>query len=425
MYHSSQHTLSNGIVTILTDISHSHLCAVYAFVKTGSLQEEEGERGYAHLLEHLLLKRLTTHREDALTKFCTSRGMYFNAETSREYTAFYITDIMPEYLAEALNLMNVILFHPVFTAKDMEEEKDIVISELSDRISSPHYKMQRAFSEYYFGTHPLGREVGGKIDEVQNAEFERLMNFYKKHYVPENIVLSLAGPGAEKPNIRHIIDTTFALEEKKPHPASLFPAHIPPEKKDFMYTLDFAENVSLEYFFVIPGRNSYTEEERFAFYFYEDILGNSRYSRLFMKLREEKRLVYGVGVGTSYILNTGSFSIDTSCKKENVEEISIHISEALRTMRDNFVTSEELEEAKTTALVGYYQILDDVNRIASRAGHLYITRGILIQPEVALNRFKSVTVEQIQEVGKKYILPGEAYSYVTYKEELHIPHLTH
>lgn len=424
MYHSSLNTLKNGIVTILTDISHSHLCSVYGFVKTGSLQENEGERGYAHLLEHLLLKRLTTHREEALAKFCTSRGMYFNAETSREYTAYYIVDIMPEYLPQAIEYMHQILFHPVFTEKDMEEEKDIVISELSDRISSPHYKMQRAFSEYFFGTHPLGREVGGKIEEVRDAKFENLMEFYRKHYVSDNIVLSVAGPGAEGSQVQTMISNSFAQENKAIHIPTLFPAHIPPTEKDFMYVLDFAENVSLEYFFTIPGRNAYTEEERFAFYLYEDILGNSRYSRLFMKLREEKRLVYGVGVGSSYILDTGSFSIDTSCKKEDVSEIATLISETLRDMRDTEVTMEELEEAKTNALVGYYQILDDVNRIASRAGHLYITRGITLQPEEALARYKNVTAQDIQHIGQQYIILDAAYSYVTYKEELHIPHLT-
>lgn len=424
MYHSSLHTYDNGLVTILTDISHSHLCSIYAFVKTGALHEEEGERGYAHLLEHLLLKRLHTHRDDALTKFCTSRGMYFNAETDDEYTAYYILGIMPEYLSEAINFMNMILFHPVFTAQDMEEEKEIVISELADKISSPHYKMRRAFSDYFFGNHPLGREVGGKIEEVQAADFSKLMSFYHRHYVAGNVVLSIAGPGAEQTRTKNILSASFALEEKKSPPLITFPAHVPPKEKDFMYTLDFAENVGLEYFFIIPGVKHYSEEDRFALYFYEDILGNSAYSRLFMKLREEKRLVYSVGAGSSYLLDYGSFSIETSCRAEHTAEIAHLISETLHDLRNNPISQEELEEVKANTLVGYYQILDTINRIASRAGHMYITRGVLVQPAEALERYKNVTVEDIRRVGEKYIKPEEAYSYVTYKEKLTIPHLT-
>lgn len=424
MYNSALQLLSNGLAFIHTDISHIHLSSVYAFVRTGSLYEKESERGYAHLLEHLLLKRLTTHRTEALTKFCTSRGMYFNAETGREHTLFYIVDIMPEYLGEALEFMNQILFHPVFTEADMEEEKKIVISELKDRMSSPHYKMQKAFSSYYFGDHPLGREIGGNVEEVQKAEFSKLMDFYHTHYTPNNIILSTAGPKAGNNKILSIVDRSFAKEPMRAQFIASFPIHVPPKDKNFMYLLDFAESVNLEYYFTIPGRNDYTEEERFAFYLYEEILGGSRYSRLFLKLREENHLVYDVSTSTSYVLNTGSFSIDTSCTKEAMDEIATLTSMVLKEMRDTPVTAEELEEAKTNALLGYYQILDDVNKIASRAGNTYLRRGIIQQPETSLTQYRAVTTEAILEIGKKYLQPQDAYSFVSYKEELTIPRLT-
>ena len=173
MFHPNQEKLINNLHLISTDVPHVHLSALYAYVKVGAIHEETGERGYAHLLEHLLLKRLTTQRYDVLTKFCASRGMYFNAATSMEFTNFYILDILPEHTKEALTFLHQILFHPVFTAQELEEEKEIVISELKEHQSSPHYKMQRAFSSYFFGEHTLGREVGGLETDVRTATFEQ------------------------------------------------------------------------------------------------------------------------------------------------------------------------------------------------------------------------------------------------------------
>src|SRR5690606_31788298 len=115
--------LANGIRLVLHQVSSpvSHACIL---VNVGARDEEEGQYGLAHFIEHLLFKRTDKRNTNQILNRLEAVGGDLNAYTTKEYTCIHASFLSP-YLARTLDLFEDLFFHSVFPEDEMEKEKGV------------------------------------------------------------------------------------------------------------------------------------------------------------------------------------------------------------------------------------------------------------------------------------------------------------
>ena len=187
----SEYRLQNGLKVLLFPDGSKELTLVNITYLVGSKQENYGETGMAHLLEHLVFKGTPKH-PDMLKEF-TARGMRWNGTTSIERTNYFEAfTSSPDNLRFALELEADRMVNSFIAKKDLDSEMTVVRNEFERNDSQPSVIFQR-LNAAAFTTHNYGKPAIGTLSDIENVNIERLQRFYKLHYQPDNAVLLIAG----------------------------------------------------------------------------------------------------------------------------------------------------------------------------------------------------------------------------------------
>ena len=127
-------------------------CSLRLHVSAGSLAEEDGERGLAHLLEHVAFKGSRRHPPGSLDFWLQRQGMALGADANA-WTAFGHTlyklelpDSRPETLREGLGVFRDFADGLLFDASQVEAEKRIVDAEELERATGTERAARRVFA---------------------------------------------------------------------------------------------------------------------------------------------------------------------------------------------------------------------------------------------------------------------------------------
>ena len=119
-----------------------------------------------------------------------------NAFTAKEYTCYYAR-VLDRDLEMAVDHLADMLQHSTITATDLAGEADVILSEIDMHEDSPEDMVHDVFTEALWPGHPLGRPILGTKDRIKAATRASVRGFYRRHYVPGRMVVSVAG------NVRH------------------------------------------------------------------------------------------------------------------------------------------------------------------------------------------------------------------------------
>ncbi|HEY9702648.1 MAG TPA: pitrilysin family protein, partial [Allocoleopsis sp.] len=183
--------LSNGLTILTKEVHTAPVITVQVWYKIGSLNEEPGVNGIAHQLEHMLFKG-TKERPIQFGRLFSALGSDSNAFTSFDKTAYYGTvernKLQALLVLEADRMKNAIIATP-----QLNSEKKVVLSEIQGYENSPSYRLGRAVMKSAFPNHPYGLSVGGTKTEIEQFSTEKVNEYYRNYYSPDNAVLVIVG----------------------------------------------------------------------------------------------------------------------------------------------------------------------------------------------------------------------------------------
>jgi zinc protease len=168
-------------------------------IDAGSLHETDNERGYAHLLEHLLFRESTyLGKAEAIAawqRLGATFGADTNAETSFTHTAYKldIPDIGPAKLDESFKLLSGMIRGPVLSDENVASELPIVLAEKRERGGPAERVNQLSRQTYFAGQRIADRDPIGTDETLNAANGETIQAFYDRWYRPENTVIAVAG----------------------------------------------------------------------------------------------------------------------------------------------------------------------------------------------------------------------------------------
>ena len=186
-----QITLPNGLRVVGEKLGHIHSCTVGVWVKVGSVNELPEENGLSHFIEHMVFKGTKNRTARQIAEEMDMVGGQLNAFTSKECTCFY-AKVIDEDLRLAVDILSDLALRPTFDEKELNKERGVVLEEIAMVDDTPEDMVHELLAEAQFDG-SLSMPILGPRQRIAAYSREDLLNYWRRHYVPRNMVVSIAG----------------------------------------------------------------------------------------------------------------------------------------------------------------------------------------------------------------------------------------
>jgi len=396
-------TLSNGLRILTETMPHTRSVSISIYVGAGSRYETRKQAGLSHFVEHLLFKG-TSKRPTAraISEAVDGVGGLLNGGTDRELTVYYVKVARPHFELAADILLDM-LRRPLFEPAEVEKERSVILEELRSVADSPAQQAEVLLDEIMFPDQPLGWDVAGFESTVLSIDRDEALRYLHLQYVPNNIVVSVAG------NITHeevveLIDRELCDWEAG-EPTSWFPAV--GCQQDSRLALKAKRTEQAHISMAVRGYSS-RHPDRYAIDLFSILVGEGMSSRLFQELREKRSLCYDVHSYTSKYLDTGSFNVYAGVDTKKAPEAVGAILEELSRTRDGFPDSE-LEKARELTKGRTFLRMEDTRNVSGWMGMQELLFGEVRTVEEVIEDVDKVTTADLQRVAED-ILRGDRLS---------------
>lgn len=393
----------NGLRIATSAMPHTHSVAVSLYVGAGSRYERDEEAGVSHFLEHLLFKgteRRPTAKE--IAEAIDSVGGILNGGTDRELTVYYVK-VARHHLPLALDLLVDMVRRPLLDPAEVEKERQVVLEELAMAADSPSQLADLLLDATLWPDQPLGRDVAGTPESVSRISREMALDYLRRQYVPNNIVIALAG------NVDHqqAVDVVWRALGDWPagRPSPWFPAS---DGSGPRCAVRYKETEQAYLSLAVRGL-PLDHPDRYALAFLSALFGEGMSSRLFLELREKRGLVYDIHSYSSHFLDTGAFAVYTGVDPRKAKEALAVIIEELARLRDEGPRGEELAKARELTKGRLLLRMEDTRNVAGWIGGQELLLGRVRTVEEALAEMEAVTLEDLQRVARQLIVPEQLY----------------
>jgi zinc protease len=188
----TEYRLDNGLRVLTVPNPASDTVTVHITYLVGSRHEGYGEKGMAHLLEHLLFKGSKRHPK--LKEEFAARGGRWNGTTSNDRTNYFETlAATDENLDWALGMEADRMIHAFISKSDLDSEMTVVRNEFEMGENNAGGVLFQRMLQAAFTWHNYGNAVIGERSNIERVPIDRLQAFYRTWYQPDNAVLIIAG----------------------------------------------------------------------------------------------------------------------------------------------------------------------------------------------------------------------------------------
>jgi zinc protease len=187
-----EYRLDNGLRLLLVPAPGVDTVTVHITYLVGSRHEGYGEKGMAHLLEHMLFKG--TQRHPDVKQEAEARGARWNGTTSYDRTNYYETlAATDDNLDWALGMEADRMVNAFVSEKDLQSEMTVVRNEFEMGENRPGAVLYQRMQRLAFSWHNYGYAIIGSRSDIERVPIGRLQAFYRTWYQPDNAVLIVAG----------------------------------------------------------------------------------------------------------------------------------------------------------------------------------------------------------------------------------------
>ncbi|WP_416439782.1 M16 family metallopeptidase [Phnomibacter sp. MR] len=396
-----KYTLPNGLKVILHQDKSVPVVVVSVLYHVGSKNEDTARTGFAHFFEHLLFEGSKNLKRGDFDKYITNAGGDNNANTSQDRTFYY--DLLPSnQLDLGLWLESERLLHAEITDKGVETQRQVVKEEKRQRIDNqPYGTMVENLFKRAFTKHPYRWQPIGSMDHLEAAKLNEFVSFYKRFYVPNNAVLSIAGD-FDVASTKKKIEQYFGpipRGAEVPRPK----VQEPPLAKEVRDVIQ--DNIQLPA--VIQGYRAPKQgsDEYYAFNVLSTLLSGGESSRMNKVLVDEKEEAVAAGAFPFFLEDAGlfiNFAITNMGVKPEVVEQSI--DSLVAEVQTNLVDEREFEKVRNQIESNFIRQNSSVAGIAESLANyeVYFGDANLINTEI--ERYRKVTREDLRNVAKKYLV---------------------
>ncbi|UCE61368.1 MAG: insulinase family protein [Phycisphaerales bacterium] len=401
----TEYALENGLQVLLFPDQSKPTVTVNVTYYVGSRHEGRGETGMAHLLEHMVFKGTPTYEN--IWGVLEDHGGTFNGSTWMDRTNYFETlPASDENLKFALHMEADRMVNSLIDAEEFATEMTVVRNEFEMRENYPtNVLTERMMSSAYLW-HNYGKSTVGNRSDIERVPVERLREFYRKYYQPDNATLLVAG--------RFDMDSTLELINKYfgaiPRPTRVL---------DATYTIEPIQDGSRSVVLKRVGDVSAAgllyhipagiHPDFPAVQVLEDILTSEPAGRLYKALVEPGTASYVWGNAFPWAEPGRMFLMSEAQLDKDIHEILDRMIDVVEGVSAAGITDEEVARAKTRHLKHIKMAMTNSGRIGVRIGE-WAALGDWRLFFIHRDRLKAVTTADVQRVAQKYLLESNRTS---------------
>ena len=389
--------LPGGVKVATAQMAGLESLAVGVWAAVGSRYEKARQGGLCHFLEHMLFKGSRQRSAREISKAIEGRGGYFNGFTQEESTCYYAR-LAAEHGGEALDILLDMYRHPRLDPADIEKERGVILEEILMCRDQPGQLVQDLLGELVWVAHPLGRPLLGTADTVRRITRQDLLSFQRRHYVPGNTLVVLAGKVRHDECVRRV-SRALGRWPHQPLP-SCQPVGRAIPQKDVAVQSKEIEQAHLVLAFRLFGRH---DPRRYALKLASILLGENMSSRLFQAVREKRGLAYSIQSSVQLFDETGLLCVQAGMDPGRLPRaLEVTLAEIAR-LRDRPVSASELQRAKDYARGQVHIGMESASNQMMWVGENLLSYGCVMQPDEAIGRLEAVTAEDVLSVLQQVI----------------------
>jgi predicted Zn-dependent peptidase len=392
-------TLPNGLKVMV--VEDNKLPSVTINLSLDNDPYAYGEKkGVADLTGALLGKGSTKTPKDKFEEEVDFMGATIEISTGGAYASG-----LSRYFDRILEMMAEAALMPNFTQEELDKERDKAIEGLKSQEKSAAAIAGRVSSVLAYGkNHPFGEY--DTEEAMRGITLEDVRNHYSTFFVPGKAYMIVIGD-VKFNDVKEKITKHFELWKKATPPSISYsdPQNVPFTQINFV---DVPNAVQAEVAYINTVRLKMTDPDYFPVLIANEIVGGSFESYLNKTLREEKAWTYGARSSLPASKNITRFRAGASLKQATVDSAVVEILNQINKIRNQFVSDEDLKNAKATFSGDFIRESAKPRTISSYALRIE-TQGLPANfYETYLANINKVTKEDIMRVAKKYFLTENA-----------------
>lgn len=401
-YRFKKTTLSNGVRVVTENHPNAVAVSIGFFVGKGTRDEAPDEAGLAHFVEHMVFKGTKKRNAFEISRDMEEVGADINAYTSRESTSF-VAFGLPEHLERYVDVLADLVTQPSFNKRDVETERDVVIQEirssedlLEDCVFDRHF-------EYAFRGTPLSLPILGAAESIEGMTRERVLRFYRRQYVNQNLVIAAAGAVDHDALCEFVVKYLVPLKgsTRSPLPAGTV--------NDSLDARSFSKVIKrrAEQAHILIGAKSpgFRDHRRFDAMILNGMLGGGLTSRLYQEIRENRGLAYSVYSQLYSFVDTGTLLMYAATEPTKVPEALAVTIEEITKLRVKGFAREEMEMVRTQVRASTILGSDDPDSRMQSIGINEMIFGRYRPISEVLAEFERVKPEAVRDLAEESLHP--------------------
>jgi zinc protease len=392
--------LSNGLEVIVIENRAVPLVTVEMAVKNGAYTEPPEYNGLSHLYEHMFFKANERSRAAGYLDRASELGMLSNAQTQNEVVNYFTTTFKAG-LREALVLMRDAIRYPLFDKTELEQEREVVLDELSRHDSNPFFHLFRAVDERLWYKYLSRKNPGGERSVVAAATPEQMRTIQRKFYLPNNSAVIVAGD-VNAPEIFKLATELYGdwPSGEDPFVKNPLVEHPVLQRDEAVLVNQQVQAVTIQIGYhgpstAIDAPATYSADV-FSFILRQP---DSKFARALI----DSGLTTGAAVGYLTQRNVGPITITAQTTPDKVKAALAAINvEILRFDSPDYITDEQLESAKTLLEVNEIYGRERPSEYAHTVSFWWASTG-LDYYAIYVEKVKAVTRADINCYVDKYI----------------------
>ena len=390
-----QRIMKNGLRVVMEEMPAYRSISIGIWVKVGSMYENKLNNGMAHVIEHMMFKGTSRRTAADIANEMTAIGGNMDAFTCKDCTCYY-AKTLDIYGKQALDILGDMLCNSLFDAKELKKELGVILEEIDMYEDSPEDLVHEHLQKEVWKGHPLGYLISGEKAQVAGFSRERVLEFFRKYYCAENMVISVAGHFDTEQMYEWLCSYFEAIPEGERSDPGQAPVYTP-----VLWTRE--KDIEQNHLCLAFNCCTVLSEERYVMTVANNILGGNMNSRLFMKIRDELGLTYSIySYGSSYE-QAGLFQIYAAMQPSQTEQVLEAIFNENKRMICDGVSGDELrialQQIKAELILGYES---SYNRM-SGLGKSLLIRDRVVSLEEDLENISRVSREDVRDFFEAYL----------------------
>lgn len=403
--------LDNGM-EVLTIKKNTQIASINVGVKVGAMYEKIEEKGISHFIEHMLFKGTNSRNNEKLNHELESLGGEYNAYTDYSSTVYTIS-CLSEELKNAVVLLADMITSSVFDKEELEKERSVILAEIrtgKDDIEDLSFKK---VNEIGFNKSALKYEVTGIEEVVSKFTRNEIYNFYKKYYVPSNILVTMVSSLEHEEAIK-LIENSFGKFEggQSPNIEIIKEDNYGTMKTTYKNDIEQSTITYLYTFYDLDKKNE------LALKILNHRLGESSNSLLFREIREKRGLAYDIYTHLDMTRDIKTLYIFTAVAKEDIEEAKLAIDNTIYDVVNGNIVfgDDDLEIMKKVHKTAVISTLEDSAELCNYILHQELENEDIFEFVTDMNDLNYLNKEKINKVAKK-VLNNPTIHILTSKKE--------